>query len=61
MRLMDFSTLKAVSLNEAGRLRKFEMNSKCAAGTGRFLEIMAMALGYSLPDLGRAAPFGCQG
>lgn len=30
------------------------MNDKCAAGTGRFLEIIAMALGYSLADFGKA-------
>ena len=46
---------KAISLAADGKLLKFEMNDKCAAGTGRFLEIMAMALGYSLGDFGRAA------
>jgi predicted CoA-substrate-specific enzyme activase len=46
---------KALSLDGQGKLRKFEMNDKCAAGTGRFLEIMAMVLGYSLSDFGRAA------
>jgi predicted CoA-substrate-specific enzyme activase len=37
---------KAISLDENGLLSRFEMNDKCAAGTGRFLEIMAAALGY---------------
>lgn len=46
---------KAISLAADGKLLKFEMNDKCAAGTGRFLEIMAMALGYSLSDFGKAA------
>jgi len=46
---------KAISLAADGKLLKFEMNDKCAAGTGRFLEIMAMALGYSLSDFGSAA------
>lgn len=46
---------KAISLDERGRLRKFEMNDKCAAGTGRFLEIMAMALGFSLTEFGKIA------
>ena len=41
---------KAISLNESGDMSKFEMNDKCAAGTGRFLEIMANALGYSLDE-----------
>lgn len=52
---------KAIALDEQGRVRKFEMNDKCAAGTGRFLEIMAMALGYSLPEFGMAALTGEQG
>jgi len=42
--------VKAISLDERGRMGKFEMNDKCAAGTGRFLEIMAMALGCSLAE-----------
>ena len=46
---------KAVSLNENGKLDRFEMNDKCAAGTGRFLEIMASALGYSMSDFISAA------
>ena len=41
---------KAISLTEDGRIDKFHMNDKCAAGTGRFLEIMAIALGLSLGD-----------
>ncbi len=46
---------KAISLNENGELDKFEMNDKCAAGTGRFLEVMAAALGYSLEEFSVAA------
>lgn len=46
---------KAISLDEKGRLLKFEMNDKCAAGTGRFIEIMAMALRYTLPQFGQEA------
>ncbi|MCK9227546.1 MAG: acyl-CoA dehydratase activase [Syntrophorhabdaceae bacterium] len=46
---------KAISLNEEGEMSKFEMNDKCAAGTGRFLEIMAQALGYTLEEFSRAA------
>lgn len=40
-----------------GRVTKFQMNDKCAAGTGRFLEVMADRLGVSqgeLADLARA-------
>jgi (R)-2-hydroxyacyl-CoA dehydratese activating ATPase len=46
---------KAISLTEAGDMNKFEMNDKCAAGTGRFLEVMAGALGYSLDEFSKAA------
>lgn len=46
---------KAISLDENGCLHKFEMNDRCAAGTGRFLEIMAMALGYLLDDFSFSA------
>jgi len=46
---------KAISLDENGRVKKFEMNDKCAAGTGRFLEIMAMALRYTLDEFGENA------
>ena len=35
-----------------GRLIDFVMNDKCAAGTGRFLEVIAEALGLKLEDLG---------
>lgn len=46
---------KAISLTEAGEIQKFEMNDKCAAGTGRFLEVMATALGYTLDEFPKAA------
>jgi predicted CoA-substrate-specific enzyme activase len=46
---------KVISLNGSGRIIRFEMNDKCAAGTGRFLEIMAAALRYNLSDFGAAA------
>jgi len=37
---------------EDGRVREFVMNDKCAAGTGRFLEVIAEALGIKLEDMG---------
>jgi predicted CoA-substrate-specific enzyme activase len=40
---------------ESGRQVNFEMNDRCAAGTGRFLEVMAATLGYTLPEFGQAA------
>ena len=46
---------KAIALTHTGRVKKFEMNDRCAAGTGKFLEIMARALGYNIEDFGRIA------
>lgn len=43
---------KAIAVNDNGRVIKFEMNDRCAAGTGKFLEIMANTLGYSLDQFG---------
>jgi predicted CoA-substrate-specific enzyme activase len=43
---------KVISLDEEGRVIDFAMNDKCAAGTGRFLEVMAQALGIELDRLG---------
>lgn len=43
---------KVISLADDGRVADFEMNDRCAAGTGRFLEIMARTLGYSLEEFG---------
>jgi predicted CoA-substrate-specific enzyme activase len=40
--------VKIISLDPRGRVVKFEMNDRCAAGTGRFLEVMAGRLGYSV-------------
>ncbi len=46
---------KAIRLNDQGRVVKFEMNDRCAAGTGKFLEIMARNLGFTLEGFGPAA------
>lgn len=35
-----------------GRVVDFEMNDRCAAGTGKFLEVMAHTLGYTIEDFG---------
>jgi predicted CoA-substrate-specific enzyme activase len=43
---------KAISLNDNGNVTNFAMNDKCAAGTGRFLEVMAHALEVDLVDMG---------
>lgn len=46
---------KAIALDNDGLMKKFEMNDKCAAGTGRFLEVMATALGFTLEEFSQAA------
>ena len=46
---------KAISLLENGKIKKFEMNDRCAAGTGKFLEVMAKALGFSIDQFGEEA------
>lgn len=46
---------KAISLFGNGKVKKFEMNDRCAAGTGKFLEIMATSLGYGIEEFGREA------
>jgi len=51
---------KVIALNEHGNVWKFEMNDRCAAGTGKFLEIMAKNLGYSLEEFGSRALTGRQ-
>lgn len=43
---------KAIRLGTGGEVTNFAMNDKCAAGTGRFLEVMARALEIDLEDLG---------
>lgn len=46
---------KVICLNSRGRVVDFLMNEKCAAGTGRFLEVMCQALEISLDDFSRLA------
>lgn len=43
---------------KSGRVVKFIMNDKCAAGTGRFLEVMSDKLGVSQLELSRLASDG---
>jgi predicted CoA-substrate-specific enzyme activase len=43
---------KAIRVGPDGRVVRFAMNDKCAAGTGRFLEAMARALEVGIGDLG---------
>jgi len=43
---------KVIRVDEQGRVLEFDMNDKCAAGTGRFLEVMAKALMIGLDEMG---------
>ena len=43
---------KVIQLAPGGRVVRFEMNDRCAAGTGRFLENMARALGLAVEEFG---------
>lgn len=46
---------KVIAMNVAGKVVKFEMNDRCAAGTGKFLEIMAKSLGFNLEQFASEA------
>lgn len=46
---------KVIKLNENGTVGDFLMNDKCAAGTGRFLQVMANALEIDVSDLSKLA------
>lgn len=45
---------KVIKLDGRGQVLQYSYNDKCASGTGRFLEIMADALGVDLKDMGEA-------
>ncbi len=46
---------KVITLNAEGKVQDFVMNDKCAAGTGRFLEMTALRLGCDLDELSTLA------
>ena len=43
---------KVIAVNKDGMVTNFEMNDRCAAGTGKFLEIMAKTLGFNIESFG---------
>ena len=43
---------KAIKISGRGEVIDFAMNDKCAAGTGRFLDVCAGALGYDVSEVG---------
>jgi predicted CoA-substrate-specific enzyme activase len=49
---------KVLRLQADGSVRDFSMNDRCAAGTGRFLEMVAQRLEVGLDDLGELAGAG---
>lgn len=46
---------KVTLLSDSGEVQKFEMNDRCAAGTGRFLEVMARVLEVDIGELAEHA------
>jgi (R)-2-hydroxyacyl-CoA dehydratese activating ATPase len=50
--------VKAIALDNRGSVAKFEMNDRCAAGTGKFLEVMAHRLSYPLDEFADVAAAG---
>ena len=44
---------KAIQLDAKGNIQKFVMNDKCAAGTGRFLDVMSRVLEVPLDQMGK--------
>ena len=46
---------KTIRVGENSQVMDFAMNDKCAAGTGRFFEVMARALEIDLDDMGELA------
>ena len=49
------SDIKIIKVQQHGSFSDFEMNDRCAAGTGRFLEVMAHALEVPLDEIGKLA------
>lgn len=43
---------KAIKIGPRGQMLAFQMNDKCAAGTGRFLDVMARVLNVDINNLG---------
>ena len=46
--------LKAIAIDNKGTVQNFYMNDKCAAGTGRFLEMMARTMEMDLDQMSEA-------
>jgi len=46
---------KVISVDSNGLVAQFAMNDRCAAGTGKFLEVLARAMQIELKDMGEIA------
>ena len=44
---------KVITIDNNSRIKDFAMNDRCAAGTGRFLEVMMERIGFSLEDFAK--------
>ena len=49
------STIKAFNMDSSGKVTTSATNEKCAAGTGKFMEVMAQALEMPIEELSIAA------
>ncbi|HYM66061.1 MAG TPA: acyl-CoA dehydratase activase [Patescibacteria group bacterium] len=48
-------TIKAIKVDERGKVRSFRLNDKCAAGTGAFLDKTARYMGFEADNAGDLA------
>jgi predicted CoA-substrate-specific enzyme activase len=46
---------KTIAVDESGLVMQFAMNDRCAAGTGKFLEVLARAMAIDLEQMGDIA------
>jgi len=51
---------KVIGVDNSGGVTDFVMNDKCAAGTGRFLEVMARVLEIEIGEMGTLALLGSE-
>ena len=56
--VLDGQDSKVINTAPDGSVQDFLMNDKCAAGTGRFLQVLSGILGMELAELGEAAGRG---
>jgi (R)-2-hydroxyacyl-CoA dehydratese activating ATPase len=48
-------TIKAIKVDDRGKVRSFRLNDKCAAGTGAFLDKTARYMGFEADNAGELA------